>query len=333
MVLELQRAQGMRDALERIRQRMRVVVHRVDRPAGPRCDGGARIGSGRAPDPAGSCWASACRCGRAAPACLPHARPRASPGSRSRLSSAGRSLKGESCPGSRQGAAAFPYLVGALARRHRHGRRRSGSRRNRRGVRSSRWRNKGRTGHPDGPSRIPANGSSRGWSRRIPALPWRDWCRRNACGSDRRNSARCRSSGRSTWRDRCGGSRSVPGGKRVRMAAGSGGPRRCTAAMPGAPDQRRPASEPDCRSLSIAWRMKLLETLSVLLIELQSEVRCAATGRCGIRPTGGRLRRSGWRWAESRHRHRAPHSRGSPESAGGGCRRPSCRQRPGPSRQ
>ena len=50
MVLELQRAERMRDPLERVRQRVRVVVHRVDAPgvAGPVVR--RRGGSGRASD-------------------------------------------------------------------------------------------------------------------------------------------------------------------------------------------------------------------------------------------------------------------------------------------
>ncbi len=38
------------------------------------------------------------------------------------------------------------------------------------------------------------------------------WCRRSAGCSARRSPGRCRSSGRSTWRGRCGGSRSAPAG-------------------------------------------------------------------------------------------------------------------------
>src|SRR5690606_23516111 len=38
----------------------------------------------------------------------------------------------------------------------------------------------------------------------------------------------------------------------------SGAPSRCAAARPGPPAHRRPAKAPDSRSLSMAWRMKLL---------------------------------------------------------------------------
>ena len=57
-------------------------------------------------------------------------------------------------------------------------------------------------------------------SRRCtPALPWSDWCRRSAGGSGRRTPARCRNSGRSTWRGRYADSRSAP--------AESASPRSC----------------------------------------------------------------------------------------------------------
>ena len=50
VILELQRAQRVRDALERVRQRMREVVHRVDAPGVARPVMASRGGSGRASD-------------------------------------------------------------------------------------------------------------------------------------------------------------------------------------------------------------------------------------------------------------------------------------------
>ena len=77
MVLELERAERMRDPFERIGQRVRVVVHRVDAPGVCRCGGGSRAGSGRASDRACSSSATPCRSSPAARARRPGTRRRA----------------------------------------------------------------------------------------------------------------------------------------------------------------------------------------------------------------------------------------------------------------
>ena len=69
-------------------------------------------------------------------------------------------------------------------------------------------------------------------SRRcIPALPWSDWCRRSADGSARRIPARRRSSGRSISRGRCADSRSA--------RAESASPRSCAGPRRGPPPRCR----------------------------------------------------------------------------------------------
>jgi hypothetical protein len=93
------------------------------------------------------------------------------------------------------------------------------------------------------PSQSPATAPRRGWSRRIPCLPSRGWCRQSAGGRRRRSRAPGRSSGRCSWRGPRAGSRwaragsgcgSWPGragrrrgGRRRRGCRPSGGWRRC----------------------------------------------------------------------------------------------------------
>ena len=74
-----------------------------------------------------------------------------------------------------------------------------------------------------------------GSSRRTRRLPWSGWCRRSAGCTCRRTPRRRRSSGRSTWRARCAGSRSAPGGSACGPARRGG---------------------PTLRSSLTIWRMK-----------------------------------------------------------------------------
>ena len=77
----------------------------------------------------------------------------------------------------------------------------------RRAARSSRRRGRGAR-----PSRSRASARPPRWRRCTPAPPSSGSCRRSGGGTGPRTPARCRSSGRSTWRGRCGGSRSARGG-------------------------------------------------------------------------------------------------------------------------
>ncbi len=103
-----------------------------------------------------------------------------------------------------QGAAVVRGSRPGSGRRHRPCRRGSGPRPSRRAARNSRRRDRGAC-----PSRSRASARRARWRRYIPALPWSDWCRRNADGSARRIPRRCRNSGRSTWRGRYADSRSA----------------------------------------------------------------------------------------------------------------------------
>ena len=94
------------------------------------------------------------------------------------------------------------------------------------------------------PSRSPASARRPRWRRCTPAPPWSGWCRRSAGCSGRRTPGRCRSSGRSTWRGRCAGSRSAP--------AESASPRSCAGRPPGRPvTMSRMKSCPASRSLVV----------------------------------------------------------------------------------
>ena len=104
-----------------------------------------------------------------------------------------------------QRAAVGAHLLLASGRRHRPCRRGSGARPIHRAARNNPTRRRGSC-----PSRSRASARRARWRRYIPALPWPDWCRRNADCSGRQIPRRCRNSGRSTWRGRYADSRSAP---------------------------------------------------------------------------------------------------------------------------
>ena len=201
VVLVLEGAERVRDPLDRVRQGVRVVVHRIDAPARRRSGDGPRAGSGRASGRAGSCWARPCRSSPGGRARRPGTRPPASGGTgRGSPPPAG---PGTGCSGrARSGCRGTAGSPRPRDRRRRPGRGGSAPPPTGRAARSSRTRSRGAA-----PSRSRASARPPGSRRRTRPPPWRDWCRRTGDGRSRRTPGRGRSRSRSPWRARCGGSR------------------------------------------------------------------------------------------------------------------------------
>ena len=184
VVLEFQRADRMRDALDRVRLPVGVVVARIDRPfvAGARMGGVqdaiehgvAQIDVARGHVDLGAQHAGAVRklAGLHAAKQIEVFLHRAV-AERAVLAGFG------------QRAAREPDLLLRSGRRHRRGRRGSGPPPSRRAARNN---PRHRTGSC--PSRSRASARRPGSNRCIPALPWSDWCRRSAGGSGRRKLLR-----------------------------------------------------------------------------------------------------------------------------------------------
>ena len=204
VILELQRAERVRDAFERVGDRMRVVVGRID---APRVAGAVMRG---VPDPVQRRVPHVHVRRRHVDLRAQHVRAvgeLARPHAREQVEVlCDRPIAiGTVAARFGQRAAVVANLVGRQAVDVGLARRESAAPRTGTAPRSSRTR---RTS--DRPSRTRASGRPPGSSRRTRRLPSWDWCRRTAGCRGRRNRRRRRSSGRSTWRGRCAGSRSAP---------------------------------------------------------------------------------------------------------------------------
>ena len=219
---ELQRADRMRDLLDRVRQRMRVVVHGIDAPR----LAGAVVG--RVADPVQHRVAHVHVLRLEVDLRAQHVRAfleLARAHAREQIQAL--------CDGALAVRAGLPLLVEVAAvladlflrqavdvrlalldQLHRA----AGT-----ASRSSPTRRTGST------TRSRASGCRPGSPRRIRRLRWSGWCRRSAGCTCRRTPAPDRSRRRSPWRGRCAGNRSVPGGsgwRRGRRGACRRRPRR-----------------------------------------------------------------------------------------------------------
>ena len=203
VILEFERADRMRDAFDRVRLAVREVVARIDGPG----RAGARMARVQDAVEHGIAQVDVAR--RHVDLGAQHARAvgklaGAHAAEQIEVLLHGALAERAVLAGLGQRAAVQPASPPATDRRHRPCRRGSGARPTRRAARNSPTRDRGAC-----PSRSRASARRARWRRCIPAPPWSDWCRRSAGGSGRRIPARCRNSGRSTWRGRYAGSRSA----------------------------------------------------------------------------------------------------------------------------